>query len=245
MTDGPQDAPAAPASLADKLVGVLVTVGLVAGGLAGLAGVQLWFERRDTEILRTIPDVLVTWREPADLFLPMMLVAIAPLILVPSVFGLNRAMPAFAPTVRWRMVALAAGAVVVGVGWGALTGRAEVGVATRFGAAWLYDGKPVEHWSWGAATSVGAGCTNQRDETSGKVAPTLNYDVAFPSGREANLARDIADARAVLAKLAPIDASLRARSVPRFTAADEGCVKRYEQGLSEAQQANFRSVLGR
>jgi len=245
MTESPQDLPAAPASLADKLVGVLVTVGLVAGGLAGLAGVQLWFERRDAEILRTIPDVLVTWREPADLFLPMMLIAIAPLILVPSVFGLNRATLSLSRAVRWRMVALAAACVAGGVAWGTLSGRAEVGVATRFGAAWLYDGKPVEHWSWGAATSVGAGCVNQRDETSGKVAPTLNYDVAFPSGREANLARDIADTPTLLAKLAPIDASLRARSVPRFAATDEGCVKRYEQGLSAAQQAGLRDLLAR
>ncbi|MGH1557601.1 hypothetical protein ACRAWD_06615 [Caulobacter segnis] len=74
---------------------------------------------------------------------------------MPGFFGLNRAMTVFAARTRWRMVALAAGCVAASVAWGALTGRAEVGVASRFGAAWLYDGKPVEHWSWGVATSVG------------------------------------------------------------------------------------------
>jgi len=244
MTEGPQDA-AAPASFADKLIGGLVTVALVSGGLASLALIQLLFERRDTAILRTIPDLLITWREPDDLFLPMMLVAIAPLVLVPGFFGLNRAMVVFAARTRWRMVGLAAGCVVASVAWGALSGRGEVGVASRFGAAWLYDGKPVEHWSWGAATSVGAGCVNQRDEATGKVAPTLNYDVTFPSGREANLARDLGDVRRLLDRLAPVDESLRARRVPRFVSTDEGCLAYYGRGLSPEDQARLRGLLGR
>ncbi|MGH1557602.1 hypothetical protein ACRAWD_06620 [Caulobacter segnis] len=84
MTEGPQDAAARPASFADKLIGALVTVALVSGGLASLAVIQLLFERRDTAILRTIPDVLITWREQADLFLPMVLIANAPLIRCPA-----------------------------------------------------------------------------------------------------------------------------------------------------------------
>lgn len=244
MTKAPQDA-AAPASFADKLIGALVTVALVSGGLASLALIQLLFERRDAAILRTIPDVLVTWREPADLFLPMMLIAIAPLILAPGFFGLNRTSTVFPARARWRMVALAAGCVAACVAWGALTGRQEVGVATRFGAAWLYDGKPVEHWSWGAATSVGAGCVNQRDEATGKVAPMLNYDVAFPSGREANLVRNVGDVRTLIQRLAPIDESLRARSVPRFVSTDPGCLAHYGRGLSADEQARLRVLLGR
>jgi hypothetical protein len=245
MTEGPRDAAAAPASFADKLTGGLVTIALVSGGLASLTLIQVLFEHRDARILRTIPDVLVTWREPPDLFLPMMLIGIAPLILVPGFFGLNRAMTVFALRTRWRMVALAAGAVAAGVAWGALAGRAEVGVATRFGAAWLYDGKPREHWSWGAATSVGAACVNQRDEATGKVTPQLNYDVAFPSGREANLARDAGDVRKLMGRLAPIDESLRARGVPRFVSTDEGCMAYYGRGLSPDEQARLRGLLGR
>lgn len=245
MTEGPQDVAVAPASAIDKLVGVLVTVALVGGGLAALALVQLAFERRDTQILRTIPDVLITWREPPALLLPMMLIAIAPLILVPGFFGLNRSTLVFARPVRWRMVALAAGCVAASVAWGALTGREELGVATRFGAAWLHDGKPIEHWSWGAATSVGVGCVNQRDEATGKVEPRLNYDVAFPSGREANLAREAGDVGQLLAKLAPIEASLRARDVPRFTTADEGCLVHYGQALTPAARASLRTLVGR
>lgn len=245
MTEGPQDAAAAPASLADRLVGVLITVGLVGGGLAGLALVQLAFERRDAALLKAIPDVLLTWREPVDLFLPMMLIAIGPLILVPGVFGLNRATLSLSRAVRWRMTALAGACVAAGVVWGAFTGRGEVGVATRFGAAWLEDGKPVEHWSWGAATSVGVGCVNQRDAASGKVAPTLNYDVAFPSGREANLAQAAGDVRTLLDRLKPIEASLRARAVPRFVATDAACVARYAHGLSDTEQAALRGLLAR
>ncbi|USQ95004.1 hypothetical protein [Caulobacter sp. RL271] len=246
MTEGPRDAAAAaPASFVDKLIGILVTVALVSGGLAALALIQVLFERRDDQILRTIPDVLLTWREPADLFLPMMLIAIAPLILAPGFFGLNRTSTVFPARTRWRMVALAAGCVAASVAWGALAGREEMGVATRFGAAWLRDGKPIEHWSWGAATSVGAACVNQRDEATGKVAPALNYDVTFPSGREASLARDVGDVRTLLGRLAPIDESLRARSVPRFVSTDAGCMAHYGRGLSPDEQARLRGLLGR
>lgn len=231
--------------MADKLAGVLITAGLVGCGFAGLALVQTFFEQRDTAILRTIPDVLVTWREGGDAFLPMMLIAIAPLILLPGAFGLSRGMPPITRRARWILVAVTAALVATGVAWGGIAGRQEVGVATPFGAAWLYDGKAREHWSWGTATSVGIGCTNQKDETTGKVEPKLNYDVAFPSGREANLARETGDMRKLLGQLVPIDASLRARGVPRFAASDEACLARFGQGLSEAERVRLRAVLGR
>uniref|UniRef100_UPI0025E68221 hypothetical protein n=1 Tax=uncultured Caulobacter sp. TaxID=158749 RepID=UPI0025E68221 len=87
--------------MADKLAGVLITAGLVGCGFAGLALVQTGFEQRDTAILRTIPDVLLAWREGGDAFLAMMLIAIAPLILLPGAFGLSRGMPPVTRRARW------------------------------------------------------------------------------------------------------------------------------------------------
>lgn len=231
--------------MADKLAGVLITAGLVGCGFAGLALVQTFFEQRDTAILRTIPDVLVTWREGGDAFLPMMLIAIAPLILLPGAFGLSRGMPPVTRRARWILVAVTAACVATGVAWGGIAGRQEVGVATPFGAAWLYDGKAREHWSWGTATSVGIGCTNQKDEATGKVEPKLNYDVAFPSGREANLARETGDMKTLTARLAVIDANLRARGVARFVSTDAGCVAYYGRGLAAEDVVRLRGVLGR
>lgn len=243
MTESPH-APA-PTGLADKLAGVLITAGLVGAGFGGLAALEAWFERRDATMLRSIPDVLVTWREGGDVFLPLMLIAIAPLVLASGAFGLSRSAPPVSHRGRWALVAIAAAAVAAGVAWGGMTGRPEVGVATPFGAAWLRDGKPMEHWSWGAAVSVGVGCTVQRDPASGKVEAGLNYDVAFPSGREANLVRATGDVRALLARLTPIDASLRARGVPRFAASDAACLQRYGRGLTAAEQAALRGLVGR
>lgn len=237
--------PNAGTGMADKLAGVLITAGLVGGGFAGLALVQTFYERRDQIFLSTIPEVLVSWREGGDAFLPMMLIAIAPLVLLPGAFGLSRGMPPVTRRARWTLVSIAAACVVAGVAWGATAARQELGVATQIGAAWLYDGKAREHWSWGAATSVGVACTVQRDEATGKVEPKLNYDVAFPSGREANLARETGDVRKLLNQLAPIDASLRARGVPRFAASDEACWTRYGRGVSAEDVARLRGVLGR
>lgn len=231
--------------MADKLAGVLITAGLVGSGFAGLALLQTWYERRDQLYLSTIPEVLVTWREGGDAFLPMMLIAIAPLVLLPGAFGLSRGMPAITRRARWILVAIAAACVAAGVAWGGLAARQEVGVATQIGAAWLYDGKAREHWSWGAATSVGVGCTVQKDETTGKVEPKLNYDVAFPSGREANLARETGDVRKLLKQLTPIDASLRARGVARFASIDAVCLQHHERELSAVERTALRALLDR
>lgn len=229
--------------MADKLAGVLITAGLVGGGFAGLALVQTWYERRDAMLLSTIPEVLVTWREGGDAFLPMMLIAIAPLVLLPGAFGLSRAMPPVTRRARWTLVAIAAACVTAGVAWGGTAARQDVGVATQIGAAWLYDGKAREHWSWGAAVNVAAACTVQKDETTGKVEPKLNYDVTFPSGREANLVRETGDMKALVAKLGVIDQALRARGVPRFVASDEACLQRY--GRDAGGVTALRGLVGR
>ncbi|MGH1557600.1 hypothetical protein ACRAWD_06610 [Caulobacter segnis] len=64
--------------------------------------------------------------------------------------------------------------------------------------------------------------------------------MTFPSGREANLARDLGDVRKWLDRLAPVDESLRARSVPRFVSTDEGWLAYYGRGLSPEDQARLR-----
>lgn len=227
--------------LVAKAVGLLIALGLSALGIGGLGLVEAGFDKGDAALLATIPDVLVSWREPVDeQFWILLLVLLGPMVLVPGAFG-GRGDGA-SSVWRWRVVALAAATVACGVGLQALVGRPDLGVATPVGLSWLHDGKVREYWSWGAATQVGVGCAEQPNLA-------LNYDVAFPSGREANLAREAnpgaADVRRLVARLTPIDASLRARAVPRFSAADETCLRHFGQGLSTAEQVALRELLSR
>lgn len=224
-------------ALIDKAFGLLIAFALTGLGIGGMAAVEAWFDRRDAAVLATIPEVLVSWREPdqGQVWI-LALILLSPMLLVPGAFGARRGRPEGAW--RWRMVGLAAALVACGVGLQALVDRPELGVATPFGVSWLQDGKPREYWSWGAASAVGVGCVAGPD-------PAVNYDVGVPSGREANLARETGDARRLLARLAPIDASLRARAVPRFVAADEACLRHFGQGLSPPDQAALRRLLGR
>jgi hypothetical protein len=243
MTEGPQDPIAA---LTDKLLGVLVMVGLILAGLSALFFLQSLFERRDTAVLRTIPDLLITWREGGELFWPMLLILFAPAFLVPGAFGLDRwAARAGARGSRWTIVGAAAACVAAGVGWGALDGREELAVATPFGVSWLYDGKPREYWTWGAADSLGVGCVTTTDAKTREVQHALNYDVALPSGREAKLIRDQAEIPRLIARLTPIDKTLRAQAVPRFASVEAACLKHYGQGLTEAERAALTALLSR
>ena len=119
--------------------------------------------------------------------------------------------------------------------------RDEVAVATPFGVSWLKDGKPQEYWSWGAATSIAAACV--KGEKAGDFA--LNYDVAFPSGREANLARPEDKIADLVPRLAVLDARLRAGGVPRFTSVEPGCVEQVGRPLTPAERETLREVVGR
>lgn len=251
MTQGPEETPQQ--ALTTKLVGMLLAIGLTLVGVMGHALIQDLLARRDDAILRTIPDVLVSWREPAAGALwTFLLVAVPPLLLIPGAFGVRsrRLTPTLSRRGRWRMVGLAAALVASGLVLEALVGKPELSVATPFGAAWLHDGKPREHWSWGAATAVGIGCVNaQPDDTRHKAAgggqPSLNYDVAFPSGREARLIRDTRELGPLLVRLLPVDQSLRARAVPRFASVDDSCLRHFERGLRPAQQAALRALMSR
>ncbi|MET3667938.1 hypothetical protein [Caulobacter sp. 1776] len=246
MTESPEET--VEAGMAAKLLGTLIAIGLTAAGLAGLVGVQALLERRDTAILRTIPDVLVTWREPAPgQFWIFLLIMLPPMLLIPGAFGVRgqSLTPVLPPAWRWRMVAIAAAFVAAGVGLEAAVNKPELVVATPFGAAWLRDGKPREHWSWGAATSVGVACAKTSPDDAREGQPALNYDVAFPSGREASLIRDTKHLGPLLARLTPIDQSLRARAVPRFASVDAACLDHFDRGLAPAQRAALRTLLSR
>lgn len=250
MTEGSPPAPVrtTPAILAEKLAGVLVTAGLMVAGLFGLGVLDTWIARRDDMFLKTIPDVLISWREPSPLaFWAFILTLAVPALVVPGAFGLDSKSIPPALARRARMVAIGASAAAVagGIAVAGLAARPELGVATPFGASWLVDGKAREHWSWGAATSVGVGCASSPSQITGE-APThaLNYDVAFPSAAEARLARDTTDVRAWIAKMTPIDVNLRAREVPRFAAAEAACMTHFEKGLAEPEKAQLRTLIG-
>ncbi|NQE63972.1 hypothetical protein [Caulobacter sp. RHG1] len=249
MTEGSPPAPRTSlAILVEKLAGVLVTAGLMVTGLFGLGVLDIWIARRDDMFLKTIPDVLVSWRDPSPLaFWAFILTLAVPALVVPGAFGLDarNVPPALARRARLVAIGASAAAVVGGIAVAGLAARPELGVATPFGAAWLIDGKAREHWSWGAATSVGVGCATTPSEITG-AAPThaLNYDVTFPSAAEARLARDTTDLRAWLGKMTPIDSSLRAREVPRFAAADAACMAHFEKDLAEPDKARLRTLIG-
>jgi hypothetical protein len=244
MTQGPEATPEQ--SLTTKLVGMLLAFGLTVAGLLGHTLIQELLARRDAAILHTIPDVLVWWREPAagELW-TLLLVALPPLLLIPGAFGVRSRRLTLSPPWRWRMVALAAALVAGGLALEAVVGKPELSLATPFGAAWLHDGKPREHWSWGAATAVGVGCVNAKRDNAREGQHSLNYDVAFPSGREARLIRDTRDLGPLLVRLVEVDQSLRARAIPRFASVDDSCLRHFSQGLKPAEQAALRSLMSR
>lgn len=238
--------PSAPPNLlAMRLMGVLLIVGLSAGGLFALFALQTWLLPRDVSPLKAVPDVLLTWREGRGLFWAVMPILMAPLILLPPAFGLEQRGVLVGPRLRWSLTAVAAACVAGGIAWGVAFGRDEIVVATPFGVSWLYDRKPVEHWSWGAADQVGVGCVVEPGENGAPGKPVLNYDVGVPSGREANLVRDDIPIPRLIARLTPIDLALRARQIPRFANVEAACLKHYDQGLTDAERAALRMLLSR
>lgn len=233
-------------AMADKLLGALATVALVVIGLASLSFLQSLLERRDAATLASIPDVLVTWREGGDLLMPMALILFAPAVLMQAAFGADkRSLSPGGLLTRRVLIGASVLCVAAGVGWGAVAGRQETVVATPFGISWLHDGKPREYWTWGAASDVGLGCAVTKDAKTGQVVHALNYDVTVPSGRIARLVRDEAEVPKLIARLTPIDQSLRARQVPRFASVEAPCLQHYAKGLTPAEQAGLRALLSR
>lgn len=247
-SDAPKAGPAPEpfqATVGRKALGVALAFGLTLLGLFGLNAVQTLLDKPNEAVVATIPDVLLLWREeePSAYFWAFVLIAFPPLALIPGAFGVSHRqfVPLMSPRKRWAIVAVSAALVAAGVGVGGVFGRAEVAVATPFGVSWLKDGKPQEYWSWGAATSIAAACV--KGEKAGDFA--LNYDVAFPTGREANLARPEDKIADLVPRLAVLDARLRAGGVPRFTSVEPGCVEHVGQPLPPAERETLREVVGR
>ncbi|MEW6388975.1 MAG: hypothetical protein AB1542_00800 [Pseudomonadota bacterium] len=247
-SDAPKAGPAPEpfqATVGRKALGVALAFGLTLLGLFGLNAVQTLLDKPNEVVVATIPDVLLLWREeePSAYFWAFVLIAFPPLALIPGAFGVSHRqfVPLMSPRKRWAIVAVSAALVAAGVGVGGVFGRAEVAVATPFGVSWLKDGKPQEYWSWGAATSIAAACV--KGEKAGDFA--LNYDVAFPSGREANLARPEDKIADLVPRLAVLDARLRAGGVPRFTSVEPGCVEQVGRPLTPAERETLREVVGR
>lgn len=247
-TDAPRGGPAPEpfqATVGRKALGVALAFGLTLLGLFGLNAVQTLLDKPNEAVVATIPDVLLLWREeePSAYFWAFLLIAFPPLALIPGAFGVSHRqfVPLMSPRKRWAVVAVSAALVTAGVGVGGVFGRAEVAVATPFGVSWLKDGKPQEYWSWGAATSIAAACV--KGEKAGDFA--LNYDVTFPTGREANLARPEDKIADLVPRLAVLDARLRAGGVPRFTSVEPGCVEQVGRPLAPAERETLRGVVGR
>ena len=143
-------------------------------------------------------------------------------------------------------MALSALLVAVGVGGGAGVGRAAGAGATPVGVSWLKDGKVREYWSWGAAASIAAACV-RRDASDGgdKAGFALNYDVTFPTGREARLVRTPDKLADQVPRLAVLDQRLRTTGVPRFTSAEPGCLEHYGRTLAPAERETLARLLAR
>jgi hypothetical protein len=233
------------AILGRRALGLALAFCLTLLGLLGLQAAQSLLDRPNEAVVATIPDVLALWREeePSALFWAFLLIIAPPMILIPSAFGVRplQGPPRISARTRWGLVALSALLVAAGVGVGAVFGRTEVAVATPLGVSWLKDGKPREYWSWGAATSIAAACV--KGQKAGAFA--LNYDVAFPTGREANLARPEDKISDLVPRQAVLDARLRASGVPRFVSTEPGCVEHVGQPLTPAERETLRAVVGR
>lgn len=233
------------ATVGRKALGVALAFGLTLLGLLGLNAVQTLLDKPNEAVVATIPDVLLLWREEESsaYFWAFFLIAFPPLALIPGAFGVSHRqfLPLMSARRRWGIVAVSAALVAAGVGVGGVFGRTEVAVATPFGVSWLKDGKPREYWSWGAATNIAAACV--KGDKPGAFA--LNYDVAFPTGREANLARPEDKIADLVPRLAVLDARLRASGVPRFTSVEPGCLEHVGQPLTPAERATLRAVVGR
>ncbi|PZR37418.1 hypothetical protein [Caulobacter segnis] len=233
------------AILGRRALGLALAFGLTLAGLLGLNAVQAFLDKPNAAVVATIPDVLVLWREaePSAYFWALFLIAFPPLALIPGAFGLSHRQvpPLLSARRRWAVVGVAAALVAAGVGVGAVFGRAEVAVATPFGVSWLKDGKPREYWSWGAATSIAAACVKGDKADSF----ALNYDVAFPTGREANLARPEDKIADLVPRLAVLDQRLRASGVPRFVSVEPGCLEQVGRPLPPAERVTLRAVVGR
>lgn len=233
------------ATVGRKALGVALAFGLTLLGLFGLNAVQTLLDRPNEAVVATIPDVLLLWREeePSAYFWAFFLIAFPPLALIPGAFGVShrQVLPLMSARRRWGIVAASAALVAAGVGVGGVFGRAEVAVATPFGVSWLKDGKPREYWSWGAATSIAAACV--KGEKPGAFA--LNYDVAFPTGREAHLARPEDKIADLVPRLAVLDERLRASAVPRFVSVEPGCLEHVGRELAPAERETLRGVVGR
>jgi hypothetical protein len=238
------------AILGRSALGVGLAFGLAALGLVALQAVLTLLDRPNEAVVRTIPDVLAIWREEESsaLFWAFLLIITPPLVLIPNAFGVRSRplAPRVSARTRWAIVALSALLVVAGVGVGAVFGRAEVAVATPVGVSWLKDGKVREYWSWGAAASMAAACV-RRDASDGgdKAGFALNYDVTFPTGREASLIRTGDKLAEQVPRLAVLDQRLRATGVPRFTSAEPGCLEHYGRELAPAERATLLGLVGR
>lgn len=218
--------------------------GLSAAGLLAHVAVQGLLDRPNEIVVATIPDVLALWREPSDAQSWAFGLISAPTFALLATLLRRRAAhysPPMSVRWMWRLVALSAVLVTAGVGVGAVFGRDEVAVATPFGVSWLKDGKPREYWSWGAATSIAAACVKGEKPDSF----ALNYDVAFPTGREANLARPEDKIADLVPRLAVLDQRLRTSGVPRFVSVEPGCLEHVGQPLPPAERATLQGVVGR
>ncbi|ADG11898.1 hypothetical protein B7G68_17765 [Caulobacter segnis] len=240
----------AQAILGRRALGIGIALCLAGLGLAGLQALQTLLDRPNEAVVRTIPDVLAIWREeePSALFWAFLLIITPPLALIPNAFGTlhRQPLPRISARTRWAIVAVSALLVVAGVGVGAVFGRAEVAVATPVGVSWLKDGKVREYWSWGAATTIAAACV-RRDASGGgdKAGFALNYDVTFPTGREARLVRTPDKLADQVPRLAVLDQRLRATGVPRFTSAEAACLEHYGRALAPAERETLGALLKR
>ncbi|PHY18322.1 hypothetical protein [Caulobacter sp. BP25] len=247
-TDAPRPRPpqeSIQATLGRKALGLALAFGLTLLGLFGLQAVHTLLDRPNAAVVATIPDVLAIWREEESsaLLWAFLLIITPPLALIPSAFGVRhrQALPLASARTRWAIVALSAVLVAAGVGVGGVFGRAEVAVATPVGVSWLKDGKVREYWSWGAATTIAAGCA--KGEKAGEFA--LNYDVTFPTGREARLVRTSEKLSDLVPRLAVVDQRLRASAVPRFVTVEAGCLEHYGRVLAPAERATLGALLER
>jgi hypothetical protein len=236
----------------DALLGWVLAVGIaVCGWLLAFWGGS------DTghQALAAFPERLGAWSDDGDLAMIGLFAPFIPLIVLPGAFGSTMTIMTILPGWRWhnwptitdqswRVRCGLTGALAALVLFSALESRMalghHLGVAEMAGVTWLKDGKVVERRSWTAAQRIDTSCLLEGRHRE----PTVRYSVTFDGHPVADLSPGDEPLPAWMARIAPLDAQLRATPPPwRRADVDSLCIEALRENLTPPQIGALRALL--
>jgi hypothetical protein len=231
----------------DKIIGWFVTAGLMLGQWPLFVIAEAMGDHRQQALTRTWSDALIFWDLDTGWAIPAIVTLFAPFVLLPGAFGVRRRqlLSKLKPAHRWNLVLGVFVAILLAHGLNAFMTRRDVGLATSAEAVWLHDGQAFSRTAWSQAATVEVSCEMVKRRHRTDLSPNLGYDVEFADGRAAPLSNRVDRDVAGWAKtIAPIDATLRAASIPRRGPRDPACLTAYAEKLEGAPQTAYWSIMG-